>query len=74
MNDYKETETLSYTLLCQLYDEVKELEQNAMKELNAGFGSFERVSATLNRTSTIKYLIEDKLFILWKEIDNNDRK
>ena len=28
----KETETLSYSLLCQLYDEVKELEENAIDD------------------------------------------
>lgn len=60
----KETETLSYTLLCQLYDEVKELEQNAIDDfLLNGRTDYERTGATLNRTSTIKYMIEDKLFI-----------
>lgn len=71
----KETETLSYTLLCQLYDEVKELEKDAMTEFFKSYGKdYERTSAILTRTSTIKYLIEDKLFILWKEINKNDRK
>ena len=70
MNDYKETETLSYSLLCRLYDEIKELEENAIDDfLFNGRTDYERTSATLRRTSTIKYLIEDKLFILWKEIN-----
>ena len=69
----KETESLSYTLLCQLYDEVKELEENAIDDfLIHGRTDYERTSATLRRTSTIKYLIEDKLFTLWKEINNNE--
>ena len=69
----KETETLSYSLLCQLYDEVKELEENAIDDfLLHGRTEYARTSATLNRTSTIKYLIEDKLFILWKEINKNE--
>lgn len=67
----KETETLSYTLLCELYDEVKEIEENTMSECNACLfrdrTEFILKSALLARTSTIKYLIEDKLFTLWKE-------
>lgn len=61
----KETETLSYSLLCKLYDEVKELEDDAMNEfLKSGRNDYDRMAATLNRTSTIKCLIEDKLFTI----------
>lgn len=69
----KETKTLSYTLLCQLYDEIKELEENAIDDfLLHGRTDYTRTSATLIRTSSIKYLVEDKLFLIWKEINKNE--
>lgn len=69
----KETETLSYSLLCQLYDEIKELEENALSDfMKNGNRYFEITSAILTRTTNIKYLVEDKLFLIWKEINKNE--
>lgn len=71
--EMKETQTLSYSLLCKLYDEIKELEKTALDEfLLKGRTDYERTSAILTRTSTIKYLVEDKLFLIWKEINKNE--
>lgn len=68
-----ETESLSYSMLCLLYDEVKDLEESAMNDFfKRGGTDYKETSATLRRTTTIKYLIEDKLYTIWKEITKND--
>lgn len=71
----KETQTLSYSLLVQLYEEVKTLEEQTMNillKMNGRTKDFETQSNFLIRTSSIKYMIEDKLFIIWKEENKND--
>lgn len=71
----KETETLSYTLLVQLYEQVKEMEDETMKYLlmlKVGDNELERQYNYLARTSAIKYMIEDKLFTIWKEENKDD--
>ena len=70
----KETQTLSYTMLVQLYEQVKEMEEETMKYLlmlKVGDNELERQYNYLARTSCIKYMIEDKLFTIWKEENKN---
>lgn len=68
----KEIETLSYASLRQLYDELQNYENEAMKNFllaDNNISERKRLSSVLTTVSNIKNIVADKLYTIW-DIDN----
>ena len=72
--EIKETETKSFKMLVELFNDIKDMESQHMEEVTQIDNSldFKIKAKELAQLTFFKYLIEDKIFTIWKEENKND--
>ena len=70
----KESETKSFKMLVELFNDIKDMESHNMEEVMQIDNSvdFKIKMKELAQLTFFKYLIEDKIFTIWKEENKND--